>query len=274
VQSAQGLASDSAESNRQVFDGVADSYTDLALKPAEQRVLDLLRPRLGTMAMLDLGVGTGRTGHSFAPLVGRYVGVDYSPRMIERARALLGERENVELLEGDARDLAGIEGPFDFALFSFNGIDAVGHEDRLRVLAEVRRLLAPGGRFLFSSHSMGTLPLSTRKHRSKRFAGSPLAPLYAVYARLNDIPYGRRVRRVNAKLDLEAGRERGWIVVPGMGHGFRVHDYYVDPEHQLEQLREAGFAVEAIYDVAGEEVELPHGGRDPWLDYLCRPVAG
>ncbi len=271
MQSAPGLASDSAESNREVFDEVADDYTDLALKPAEQRVLDLLGPRLGAMAMLDLGVGAGRTGHNFAPLVARYVGVDYSPRMIERARGLLGGRENVELLEGDARDLAGIEGPFDFALFSFNGIDSVGHEDRLRVLAEVRRLLAPDGYFLFSSHSMGALPLTTRRRRSERFAGSHL---YEAFARLRDVPYGRRVRRLNAKLDLNAGRERGWIIVPGMGHGFRVHDYYVDPEQQLEQLRRAGFAAETVYDVAGEEVDLPYGGRDPWLDYLCRPIGG
>jgi SAM-dependent methyltransferase len=269
VQTAEGLNPDSAESNRRVFDGVADTYTDLALKPAERRVLDLLGPRLGAMAMLDLGVGAGRTGYTFAPLVGRYVGVDYSPRMIERARGLLGGRENVELLEGDARDLAGIEGPFDFALFSFNGIDAVGHEDRLRVLAEVRRLLAPDGYFLFSSHSMGALPLATRKQRSKRFSGSRL---YEIFARLRDVPYGRRIRRINSGLDLVVGRERGWIVVPGMGHGFRIDDYYVDPEHQLGQLREAGFEVERIFNVAGEEVRLPHGGRDPWLDYLCRPI--
>lgn len=269
MQTAPGPTSDSAESNRQVFDGVADSYTDLTLMPAEQRVLDLLGPRLGAMAMLDLGVGAGRTGHTFAPLVARYVGVDFSPRMIERARRLLGGRDNVELVEGDARDLAGIEGPFDFVLFSFNGIDSVGHEDRLRVLAEVRRLLAPDGHFLFSSHSMGALPLTTKRRRSERYSGSRL---YEAFARLRDVPYGRRVRRLNRQLDLDAGRRRGWIIVPGMGHDFQIHDYYVDPEQQLEQLRQSGFAVEAVYDVAGEQVALPHGGRDPWLDYLCRPV--
>lgn len=267
-----GFVSDSAESNRRVFDGVADTYTDLSLKPAEQRVLELLGPRLGEMSMLDLGVGAGRTGHSFAPLVRRYVGLDFSPRMIERARGLLGDRENVELVLGDARDLGEIEGGFDFVLFSFNGIDSVGDEDRLRILAEVRRVIAPRGHFLFSSHSMGALPLSTRSRRSPRFVDSPLAPLYELYARLRDIRFGRQVRRVNRQLDLDAGRERGWIVVPGRGHDFRIHDYYVDPEHQVEQLRRTGFALEAVLDQEGERVELPYAGRDPWLDYLCRPA--
>lgn len=272
MQAATGLVPDSAESNRRVFDEVADTYTDLSLKPAEQRVLDLLGPRLGTMAMLDLGVGAGRTGYSFAPLVRRYVGVDFSPRMIERARQLLGGHENAELVLGDARDLGQIEGGFDFVLFSFNGIDSVGDEDRLRILAEVRRLIAPDGYFLFSSHSMGALPLSPSGYRSPRFASSRLAPLYEAYARLRDIRHGRQVRRINRRLDLATGRERGWIVVPGRGHDFRIHDYYVDPGHQLEQLRQTGFALEAVLDQNGERVELPYGGRDPWLDYLCRPA--
>lgn len=254
--------------NKQVFNSVADSYDDLALKPAEHRALELLGRRLHEMDMLDLGVGAGRTGYTFAPLVRRYVGLDYSPRMLERARSLLGERDGVELVLGEASDLSPVEGEFDFVLFSFNGIDAVGHEQRLRILAEVRRVLRPGGHFLFSTHSTGALPLQTTQERSPRFRGSAL---YELYARLTDIPFGRRVRRINRSLDLELARERGWIIVPGRGHDFQIDDYYVDPEYQVGQLREAGFEVEAIYDVAGRDVELPHRGRDPWLDYLCRP---
>jgi SAM-dependent methyltransferase len=253
--------------NRAVFDREADTYTDLSLKPAERRVLELLREELADAAMLDLGVGTGRTGHSFAPLVRRYVGLDYSPRMLELARERLAGEPGVELVLGDARDLSTVEGEFDFVLFSFNGIDAVGHEDRLRILAEVRRVLRPGGRFLFSSHSMGALPLDERRPRSPRYAGSRA---YAVYARLADIRFGRRIRAINRALDLDAARERGWVIVPGRGHDFQIDDYYVDPEHQVRQLREAGLEVEAIFDVSGQPVELPHEGRDPWLDYLCR----
>ncbi len=257
------------QNNLEVFDREADSYNDLSLKPAEHRVLSRFGARLHEMEMLDLGVGAGRTGYTFAPLVRRYVGLDYSTRMLERARDLLAEEDGAELVLGDARDLSEVGGEFDLVLFSFNGIDAVGHEDRLRVLAEVRRVLKPDGHFLFSSHSMGALPLATKKHRSPRFNGSRA---YAAYARLVDIRYGRQVRAINDSLDLEAARERGWVIVPGMGHGFQIDDFYVDAEHQLEQLRDAGLEAVAIYDASGRDVELPYRGRDPWLDYLCRPA--
>lgn len=258
-----------ADANQEIFNRVADSYVDLALKPAERAVLARLGGSLPELEMLDIGVGSGRTGYTFAAVVRRYVGLDYSPRMIERARQLLGAAANTELIVGDARDLSTAGGPFDFVLFSFNGIDAVGNEDRERILSEVRAVLKPGGQFLFSSHSLGALPLATKKPRSARFGGSRA---YALYARLADVRYGRRVAKVNASLDLGAARRRGWVVVQGIGHDFTLDDYYVDPVFQVEQLASAGLEVVAVYDIRGEEIELPYAGRDAWLDYLCRPA--
>jgi hypothetical protein len=57
-----------------------------------------------------------------------------------------------------------------------------------------------------------------------------------------------------------------------MAHDFRIHDYYVDPEFQVRQLREHGFEVLAVYDTDGREVTLPHRSRDPWFDYLCSAI--
>jgi SAM-dependent methyltransferase len=255
--------------NQEVFDGAAAGYTDMALMPAERAVLGRLASRLPEMEMLDLGVGTGRTGWTFAPLVRRYVGVDYSPRMIEAACRRLGADADVELAVGDARDLSGIEGEFDFVLFSFNGIDAVAAEDRIKVLQEVRAKLRPGGRFLFSTHSLGTLPFDRQRPLSPRLAGSRL---YRLYALAQAPRYAYRIRRINRGLDLAAARRRGWAMVPSMAHDFRIRDYYVDPEFQVRQLREQGFEVEAILDTGGREVTLPHPGRDAWLDYLCVPI--
>jgi SAM-dependent methyltransferase len=255
------------EANQQVFDEDAGSYTDMALMPAERTMLGRLARRLPDMDMLDLGVGTGRTGWTFAPLVRRYVGVDYSQRMIAAARKNLGDE--VELTVGDARDLTGIAGEFDFVLFSFNGIDAVSPEDRLQVLDAVRSKLRPEGLFLFSTHSLGTLPFDTARPLSARLGGSSL---YRLYAKLQSPLYARRIKRINSGLDLAAARDRGWAVVPTMAHNFRLRDYYVDPEFQVRQLREHGFEVEAVLDTAGVEVTLPHRSRDPWFDYLCRPL--
>jgi ubiquinone/menaquinone biosynthesis C-methylase UbiE len=256
-------------SNVRVFDEVTDAYVDLSLMPSEHRLLQRLGEHLHEMEMLDLGVGTGRTGYTFAPLVRRYVGLDASPRMLERARALLSDDDNVELVEGNARDLTAVEGPFDLVLFSFNGLDALGHEDRLRTLAEVRRVLRPGGHFLFSSHSLGALPLDTHMRRAPQYAGRRL---YEIYAKARELRYARRIRRVNRGLDINAARARGWTVVPEIGHNFRIDDHYIDPQHQAEQLREVGFQLEELYDEKGRSVSLPYTGRSPWLDYLCRAV--
>lgn len=254
------------DSNQEVFDSVADSYVDLALMPPERQLLGRFRERLSELDMLDIGVGTGRTGWTFAPLVRRYVGIDYSPRMIAAARRLLGDDPSVELLVGDARDLGAVAGEFDLVLFSFNGIDASSPEDRLRILAQVRTVLRPGGHFLFSTHSLGTLPFETRRPLSPQLAR---LRAYRLYASLAGLRYAARIRRINRGLDLAAARRRGWAVVPSMSHGFRIHDYYVDPEFQLAQLRDAGFSVEAIFAPDGVEVSLPHAGREPWFDYLC-----
>jgi len=259
------------ESNQKVFDDDVAVFTDMALMPAEREVLRRLVPRLGEIDMLDLGVGTGRTGWTFAPLVRRYVGVDYSPRMIAAAEERLGEDPGVKLTLGDARDLSAVDGEFDFILFSFNGIDAVSPEDRLRVLDGVRAKLRPGGLFLFSTHSLGTLPFDTHRPLSPRLAH---IRAYRAYAWLKSIAYARQIRAINRGLDLAAARARGWDVVPSMAHGFRITDYYVDPEFQVRQLREHGFDVVAVYDTEGREVTLPHPSRDPWFDFLCAPIEG
>jgi SAM-dependent methyltransferase len=260
----------SVETNQKVFDEDVAVFTDMSLMPAERSVLRRLAPRLQDVEMLDLGVGTGRVGWTFAPLVRRYVGVDYSPRMISAAKERLGNEPNVELTVGDARDLTPIEGEFDFIIFSFNGIDAVSPEDRLKVLDQVRAKLKPDGLFQFSAHSLGTLPFDEKRKISPRFAGSRA---YRLYARADGIRYARNIRRINAGLDLAGARARGWDLVVSTAHNFQIRDYYVDPEFQVAQLREHGLEVVAVFDTAGVEVTLPHSSRDPWFDYLCAPVA-
>jgi len=256
------------DNNQAIFDSVADSYEELSLFPAEREALRRLRDRLPEISMLDIGVGAGRTGYTFAPLVERYVGVDYSERMIARSRRLLAGEPGVELLVADARDLSEIEGAFDFALFSFNGIDAVNHDDRLRVLTQIRSKLRPDGLFLFSSHSLGALPLSPRRRRGRRKASHKALQL-AEFG--YDLRYGQLIRRSNRQLDMRTARQRGWTVVRDPAHGFRLDVYYIDPVAQLEQLAEADLEAVAVIDEHGVEVDPSAPRRDAWLNYLCRP---
>jgi SAM-dependent methyltransferase len=256
-------------SNQEVFDRSADYYQDLSLMPPERVLLNLLRDRLPDLAMLDLGVGAGRTGYTFAGLVDRYVGLDYSPRMIARSEALLAGTPGVELVVADAASVSPELGSFDVVLFSFNGIDAAPPEDRPRILEAVRSVLNEDGYFLLSTHSLGALPFDARRPLSPRLGGSRL---YRAYATVMSVPYAYRIRRINRDLDLAAARRQGWALVQSMAHDFSIKDVYVDPAHQVAQLGELGFRVEKILDPDGHETSLDRIGREAWLDYLCRPA--
>ena len=233
--------------------------------PTEAALLRRLAGRLERLAMLDLGVGAGRTTAIFAPLVARYVGLDYSAEMIDRARAHAG-LPSVELLAvADARDLARWHGRgFDLALFSFNGIDYVDVPDRRRILAEVRRCLADDGTFAFGTHSLNGLPL---RHRLERpTLRDPVRPL------VRSLRRAVRVARLNRRLDLEAARARGWTRIRDDAHGFTIPaTTYVDPAYEHRELRESGFAVEDVLDASGAVVPSEAPGSDAHLFYVCRP---
>src|SRR5262249_12955489 len=126
------------------------------LQPPEETILRLLLPGLATARMLDLGVGGGRTTLHFAKWVHEYVGADYSPSMITACqKRFSGYPAHISFQVCDARALGLFESAsFDFVLFSFNGLDYVGHDDRLKILQEIRRVGNPGGHFCFSSHNL------------------------------------------------------------------------------------------------------------------------
>lgn len=260
---------DSKTSNQEVFDRVADSYHDLALMPPERALLNLLRDRIPNLAMLDLGVGAGRSGYTFAGLVDRYVALDYSPRMIARAEELLAGTPGTEFVIADAADVSPGLGTFDVVFFSFNGIDTAGYEDRERILTGVRSVLNEDGYFLFSTHNLGTLPFDERRTLSPRLRSSRV---YRVYAAAAAVPYAYRIRRLNRELDLPTARAQGWAVVHSMAHNFSLKDFYVDPAFQVEQLTRLGFRLEQLLDRDGNETSLERVGHEPWLDYLCRPA--
>jgi hypothetical protein len=129
--------------------------------------------------------------------------------------------------------------------------------------------MRPEGRLLLSSHSLNALPLDTRSRRTSRRRRSWA---YRAYATVDDLRLRRRLTGINRGLDLDAARRRGCAVIEGGGHA-GVVECYVGPEFQVRQLHEAGFEPVAIFGRDGRDVELPYGGRDPWSDYFCKPVA-
>ena len=92
-----------------------------------------------------LGAGTGTLANMIAPFVTRVVAVDRSPEMLAAAAVRLGERDNVDIREGELEALPVDDDALDLAVLMLVLHFAV---DPGRVLAEAARALAPGGRLL------------------------------------------------------------------------------------------------------------------------------
>lgn len=100
--------------------------------------------------VLDLGSGTGHDALRAAGLVGptgSVDGVDFTPEMLERARAAAAGQPNVAFHEGDIQRLPFPDASFDVVVT--NCVVNLVPEKRT-VFAEARRVLRPGGRFVVS----------------------------------------------------------------------------------------------------------------------------
>jgi ubiquinone/menaquinone biosynthesis C-methylase UbiE len=120
------------------------------LQKPEETILQELKTKLPTMRMLDLGVGAGRTTTSFAPLIANYVGVDSSQSMIAACQLKFRNDPKITFKVSNVTNLGSFQArTFDFVLFSFNGIDNLKHEDRLRALGEIHRVTKTEDTFVF-----------------------------------------------------------------------------------------------------------------------------
>jgi ubiquinone/menaquinone biosynthesis C-methylase UbiE len=104
------------------------------------------------MAILDIGVGGGRTVPFLASIAGRYVGVDYSGEMI----AICHQKfPDLEFHTANAADLSLFgEHSFDVVVMAFNSMDyVIPDESRFSCLREIGRVLSNEGLLIFSSHN-------------------------------------------------------------------------------------------------------------------------
>jgi predicted TPR repeat methyltransferase len=95
---------------------------------------------------IDLGCGTGLAATAFAKEVDRFIGVDLSPRMIERARAtgLYAELEVADMTQG-------LRGKPDASAELILAADAMVYvSDLAPVLCEAARVLTAGGLLAFT----------------------------------------------------------------------------------------------------------------------------
>jgi demethylmenaquinone methyltransferase/2-methoxy-6-polyprenyl-1,4-benzoquinol methylase len=172
--------------------------------------------------VLDACCGTGELALAARAAGGDVVGLDFSERMLERARR---KEPAIEWVQGDALALPFADDSFDAATVGF-GVRNV--DDLDACLRELRRVLRPGGR-------LGILEITTPR--------GVLAPFYRVW-------FDRVVPLVGRLLP---GGRVAYAYLPASVRRFP------QPEELAEQLRGAGFAAVRFRRFAGGIVALHVG---------------
>ena len=237
---------------------VLEYFQDLdALFEPEKVLFEKLSPAIRNKKILDIGIGGGRTTKYLLQITDDYTGVDYVREFAEEAGR---KYPKAKISWGDARDLKEFEDDsFDFVLFSFNGLDCVPSQDRLKALKEIYRVLKKGGYFMFSSHNQDykyfkKLPWERKIEYNAQFLKFSLYCLY-------HLPKHFKMKKYEIQTN-------DYAVVNDPDHRFSLLLYYIGIDKQVKQLTDLGFSGVEAYDKDGKLVErdtLSH-----WIYYLAK----
>ncbi len=221
------------------------------LLPHERAALDEVQAEVRGGAILDIGVGGGRTVTALRAVSADYLGIDYSPEMVAASQA---RYPDVRFAHADARHMADIaDASIDLAVFSCNGISMVGHEDRLDIIREVHRVLKPHGIFLFTTYNRNS-PEARAGFCFPEFEASPdparLLVRSARHLKDTAIRVVQRLRHLRHEVHTPE-----YAVINDKCHNHGVMLYYITLAQQRQQLTEAGFAADALaFDCSGQRI--------------------
>ncbi len=237
---------------------VIGEYLLDTLTRMETAALLKYQPYFAGRDVLDIGVGAGRTSIYLAPLARRYEGIDFSPTLVNYLQKVM-PTISTRLLDMRNMDCFPAES-FDFVFASNNVLDDVGHAARLETISEVRRVLRPGGIFIFQAHNRaykeaGELPRLV-------FVRNPITQLRIIV---------RWIRQLINHMKIGKFREtnRDFAILNDIGHDFSCLHYYIAPEIQRRQLLDNHFEVMEIVDKFGGQVKENENEREsPALIYV------
>jgi ubiquinone/menaquinone biosynthesis C-methylase UbiE len=218
---------------------------------AEQAALSRVALAARNRTILDIGVGAGRTVPGLLQISTDYLGVDISQEMVDACRRRF---PGVAFQLADARALTGVaDASVHLVMFSCSGIGMVSHDDRLLILREVRRVLEPGGVFLFSTHNQNSADHDAGfKLPGFSFAANPLR-LFARLARFSKLTLVRMYRR--GRFRKHELRTAEYSMINDECHDYGVMLYYISLERQRRQLEAMGFEMDALaLDGSGQPV--------------------
>lgn len=219
--------------NKQFYQTFADDFSEtrMRLQPGVLKIITKLRPNT---RVLDLGCGNGQLALRLAAddFQGSYIGTDFSPNLLERARRLVPEDFPAVFRELDlTREDWGQSlppGQFDY-IFAFATLHHIpGHNLRESILRQIHLRLKAGGVFALSNWQF----LNSERLRRR------IQPWEAINLSAGDVDAGDHL------LDWRRG-----------GYGLRyVHHF---KETELNQLaHESGFSVQECFYSDGKTGDL------------------
>ena len=143
---------------------LADKYSrrPIADEAAYQKKLDATREYFQPdMDVLEIGCGTGSTAIAHAPYVAHILATDLSTRMVEIAKdkAKAAGIDNV-MFEAASVDALDVPDASIDVVMAHNILHLL--EDREQVIADVHKMLKPGGAFVSSTACIGDMMLPLR----------------------------------------------------------------------------------------------------------------
>lgn len=140
------------------YDRMAAEYTrrlfhELDGKPFDREQLDRLAERLRGRGMVcDMGCGPGHIARYLADRGVAMVGVDLSPEMMATATRL---NADIHFYQGNMLALDVADGAWA-GVVAFYSLIHIAPDEAVAALAELRRVLQPGGLLLLAFHTGGT----------------------------------------------------------------------------------------------------------------------
>ncbi|MFX0546704.1 methyltransferase domain-containing protein [Roseovarius sp. S1116L3] len=132
-----------------VYDKTFGAVTNMGRRRAVEYINTL------TGSLLEVGVGTGLSLPHYKPHL-KVTGIDFSGQMLAKAQARvqrMGLSNDVTLRQMDARELDFPDDSFD-TVAAMHVLSVVPEPER--VMAEVARVLKPGGRVVITNHFVRT----------------------------------------------------------------------------------------------------------------------
>ncbi|TMH26421.1 MAG: methyltransferase domain-containing protein [Betaproteobacteria bacterium] len=236
------------------------------IKPAEATILSELKGEIKERAILDIGVGAGRTTPYLTELSRDYIGTDYSADML----AACGRQfPNVSFRRCDARDMSSFaDGQFHLVFFSYNGIDSNGPEDRSKILREIHRILDEGGIFVFASLNRNKKTIRAYDWRNVRFTLNPIV----MAGRIIRYPIGIWNQLQWKKYEVET-EEYSLRNTYDTFHAYSILLYHIAPLQQKRQLSLHDFELMMVVNYDGQIVAPDAPDDSPEIYYVARKIS-